>query len=54
MLPTILPLEFGGTVHLGSIDDPKFVFFTSDKEYDYEIAYDNGEILDWDVEALHD
>lgn len=30
MLPTILPVEHGGTVQVGFSDDPKFVFFTSD------------------------
>ena len=31
MLPTILPVCFGGTVHVGFADDPKFVFLTSDQ-----------------------
>jgi hypothetical protein len=31
MLPTIMPVCFGGTVHVGFTDDPKFIFFTSDK-----------------------
>ena len=30
MLPTILPVCFGGTVQIGFADDPKFVFYTSD------------------------
>lgn len=30
MIPTILPVIHGGTVHLGFADDPKFIFFTSD------------------------
>lgn len=31
MMPTIMPVCFGGTVHVGFTDDPKFVLFTSDK-----------------------
>lgn len=31
MLPTILPVSFGGTVQIGFADDPKFVFYTSDQ-----------------------
>lgn len=31
MLPTILPVVHGGSVHIGFINDPKFVFFTSDQ-----------------------
>ena len=30
MLPTILPVAYGGTVHIGFINDPKFVFFASE------------------------
>jgi hypothetical protein len=30
MLPTILPIEYGGSVKVGFADDPKFVFLTSD------------------------
>lgn len=30
MLPTIMPVCFGGTVQIGFTDDPKFVFYTSD------------------------
>jgi len=30
-------------------------FYTNDnKEYDYEIAYDTGEILEWSVDAIND
>lgn len=31
MLPTIIPVEHGGTVQIGFAEDPKFVFFTSDQ-----------------------
>lgn len=31
MLPTILPLCYHGTVHVGFANDPKFVFYTSDE-----------------------
>lgn len=30
LLPTIMPVCFGGTVQIGFADDPKFVLFTSD------------------------
>ena len=30
MLPTIMPVEHGGTVQVGFADDPKFVLYTSD------------------------
>ena len=40
MLPTIIPVEHGGTVHVGFLDDPKFVFFTSEhvNEQPYQIT----------------
>ena len=31
MLPTISPVCFGGSVQVGFVDDPKFIFMTSDK-----------------------
>jgi len=30
LLPTIMPVVFGGTVNIGFTDDPKFVFFSSE------------------------
>ena len=30
LLPTIIPIEFGGSVNVSFSEDPKFVFFTSD------------------------
>lgn len=31
MIPTIVPSEFGGEVHISFYEDPKFVFWSSDK-----------------------
>jgi hypothetical protein len=31
MTPTILPVEYGGAVQVGFMDDPKFVFFSADQ-----------------------
>lgn len=31
MIPTIMPVAFGGTVQISFADDPKFIFYTSDQ-----------------------
>lgn len=40
MLPTIMPVEYGATVHVGFLDDPKFIFFSSEhlNEQPYQVT----------------
>lgn len=57
MLPTIIPVCFGGTVHVGFMDDPKFVFFTSDQlnqqPYKITMIFDAHEIFCEDEIAIY-
>jgi hypothetical protein len=57
MLPTIMPLDFGGTVNIGFTDDPKFVFYTSDQlnqpPYKVTMIFDSSALFCEDEVAIY-
>lgn len=57
MLPTILPVAYGGTVHIGFTDDPKFIFFSSDQlnqnPYKIVMIFESSDLFCEDEEGVY-